>query len=451
VAAAAALAALATPAGAHSGALRGATREAVVVPTWLVLATGGAVVGASFLLASFVTDRSLIAAIHGWRRDLSVPAAGVLAALARALGVVLLAAVVVAGLYGPDTGVRNLAVLLVWVVWWGGLVAATYLVGDGWPAVDPFRTLARALPTLDRPYPDRLGAWPAVAGLLALVWIEVTAPLADDGRLLALVVVGYGLATVAGGVWFGPARWFGTADPVSRLLRAYGTVAPVAREDGRLRLRLPGTALADDRRLVAAPGGVAFVVAVLYVTTYDGLVATGPWAGAVEAAVGAGLAPLAVYLGSYLGGFGLFYGAYRLAAAAARRTAGTYLAADALARRFAPALLAIAAGYHLAHNLATTLALAPTVATVAASPLSPPANPPALVVPGWIGGVEVALVLVGHLLAVWVAHAAAYDGFPDRLQAVRSQYGVTAVMVCYTALSLWIVIEPYVPPPYLAT
>jgi hypothetical protein len=196
---------------------------------------------------------------------------------------------------------------------------------------------------------------------------------------------------------------------------------------------------------------VAFVVAVLYVTTYDGLVATGPWAGVVEAAVGAGLAPLVVYLGSYLGGFGLFYGAYRLAAAAARRTADTYLAADALARRFAPALLAIAAGYHLAHNLATTLALAPTVATVAASPLSPPANPPALVVPGWIGGVEVALVLVGHLLAVWVAHAAAYDGFPDRLQAVRSQYGVTAVMVCYTALSLWIVIEPYVPPPYLAT
>ena len=450
VAVVAGLVAAATPATAHSGALRGATRETVAVPTWLVLATGGAVVGVSFLLASFVTDRSLIAAIHGWRRDLAVPAAGTLAALARALGVVLLAVVVVAGLSGPDTGVRNLAVLLVWVVWWGGLVAAAYLVGDAWPAVDPFRTLARLLPTLDRPYPDRLGAWPAVAGLVGLVWIEVTTPLADDGGLLALVVVGYGLATVAGAVRFGPARWFGTADPVSRLLRAYGAVAPVAREDGRLRLRLPGTALADDRRLVADRGGVAFVVAVLYVTTYDGLVATGPWAGVVETAVAVGLPPVAVYLGSYLGGFGLFYGGYRLAARAARLTADTYRSTDALARRFAPALLGIAAGYHLAHNLATTLALTPTVATVAASPLAPPAAPPALVVPGWIGGVEVALVLAGHLLAVWVAHAAAYDGFPDRLQAVRSQYGVTAVMICYTALSLWIVLEPYVPPPYLA-
>jgi hypothetical protein len=34
---------------------------------------------------------------------------------------------------------------------------------------------------------------------------------------------------------------------------------------------------------------------------------------------------------------------------------------------------------------------------------------------------------------------------------VRSQYGVTAVMVGYTMLSLWIVAEPYVPPPFIAS
>ena len=51
-------------------------------------------------------------------------------------------------------------------------------------------------------------------------------------------------------------------------------------------------------------------------------------------------------------------------------------------------------------------------------------------------------VLGGHLLAIWVAHTAAYDLFPGRLQAIRSQYALTAVMIFYTAVSLWVVSQP---------
>jgi hypothetical protein len=453
-----------TPAAAHSGSLRGATRDPVTVPTWLFLLTGGAVVGVSFLLASFVTDRSLIRAVHGWGRPL--PSSGRFAVTTlRALGVVALVAVLVVGWFGPRTAEQNLAVLGVWVGWWGGYVAATYLVGDAWPTLNPFRTVAEWLPSLDRPYPDSLGAWPSVAGLLALVWVEVTAPLADDPRLLATVVAGYALVTVAGSVALGPDRWFGTVDPVARLLRYYGRVAPLGRTDDGWRLRLPATALStpqftddvdgrDSSTLAAsvdAGGDVAFVVAVLFVTTYDGFVATGPWATTVEALVGAGLPPLGLYLGAYLGGYALFLGAYRLAVRAARRYGETYRSRRALARRFAPPLLAIAAGYHLAHNLGTVLTLAPTLLAVVADPISPPAALPQLVTPGWLSGAAIAAVILGHLLAVWVAHAAAYDLFPDRLQAVRSQYGVTAVMVAFTMFSLWIVAEPYVAPPYIAS
>jgi hypothetical protein len=197
---------------------------------------------------------------------------------------------------------------------------------------------------------------------------------------------------------------------------------------------------------------VAFVVTLLFVTTYDGFVATGPWAGGIRAVVDAGVPPIAVYLGAYLAGAGLFYLAYVAAARTGQRQADTYLSATYLARRFAPALLPIAAGYHLAHNLGSVLVLGPTLAAVAAAPLSPPASPPQLAgLPSWFGGVELAFVLLGHLLAVWVAHATAYDLFPSRLQAVRSQYGVTAVMIGYTMLSLWIVTEPYVAPPFIAS
>ncbi|MXR42031.1 hypothetical protein GRX01_11870 [Halobaculum sp. WSA2] len=442
-----ALVASAARVAAHAGGVRGATRETVTVPTWLFLATGGAVVGASFLLASAVTDRAYIRRIDGWGREL--PDAGRVARLlARAVGLAALAITVVAGLFGPTTATDSAAVLIVWVGWWAVFVLSAYLLGNAWPAVDPFRAIAGALPSLDRPYPDRLGSWPAVAGLLALVYLEVVTPMADDPRLLTALVLGYLGVSVAGSVVFGVDDWFGRADPVSKLLAAYGRVAPVALTDDGLRLRLPGMGL-TDAAWIGGRDDVGFVVAVVFVTTYDGFVGTGAWADTARPLVEAGVPALAVYLAAMLVGYGLFLALYLASARAARRTADTYLAPGVLARRFAPSLLAIAAGYHLAHNLATALSLSPTLAVVLSSPLSPPANVPALLVPDWIGAVGIAAVLAGHLLAVWVAHAVAYDLFPDRLQAIRSQYGVTLAMVAYTMASLWIVSRPGGAPPFV--
>ena len=435
-------------AAAHSGSLR-ATRDPIAVPTWLFLLTGGGVVGVSFLLASFVTDRRLVDAVHDWGRSLPDPGRA-LRGFVRLAAMGVLALTLLVGALDRADGVRNLAILVVWVVWWGGYVASTYLFGNTWPTLNPFRTLAEALPSLDRPYPDRLGAWPSVAGLLLLVWIEVVTPLADDPRLLAAVLGAYTVVTVAGAVVVGPDSWFEHVDPLARVFRFYGHLAPVGVEDGRLRLRLPGGALPGT--ILDGRDDVAFVVTLLFVTTYDGFVATGPWADGARAVAGVGVPPLLVYLGAYLVGAAVFYLAYRASARLGRRHAETYLSATYLARRFAPSLLPIAAGYHLAHNLGTVLVLSPTVAAVAASPLAPPPSPPQLAgLPGWFGGLELAFVLLGHLLAVWVAHATAYDLFPSRLQAVRSQYGVTAVMVGYTMLSLWIVTEPYVAPPFIAS
>lgn len=432
---------------AHAGGVRSAGAGSLTVPTWLFLATGGGVIGASFLLASFVTDRAYVRRLDAWGDVLGDP--GRLATLAgRALGLGGLALVLVAGALGPDVGGRNAAVLVVWVAWWGAYVATAYLVGDTWPVVNPFRTAALALPSLDRPYPDSWGRWPAVVGLLALVYLEVVTPLADDPRLLTAVVVSYGLVSLAGSVVFGAETWFGNADPVSRLLAAYGHVAPLARTDDGLRLRLPGMRLTDSG-WIRGRCDVAFVVAVLFVTTFDGFVGTGAWADLARALFLAGLHPLVIYALGMVGGFALFLAAYLAAARAARRFADTFVSTTGLARRFAPSLLAIAAGYHLAHNLGSVLALAPTLAVVVGAPLSPPASPPQLVVPGWFGGVGIAAVLAGHLLAVWVAHATAYDLFPDRLQAIRSQYGVTAAMVAYTMVSLWIITRPGGAPPFV--
>ncbi|MFD1514879.1 hypothetical protein ACFSBT_16485, partial [Halomarina rubra] len=194
---------------------------------------------------------------------------------------------------------------------------------------------------------------------------------------------------------------------------------------------------------------VAFVVALVWTTTFDGLVSTPVWADFAGPIVAAGVSPLAVYLGALLAGFGLFFGVYRLAARFARRTAGSYVATAELDRRFAVALLPIAAGYHLAHFLGYFLTLSPALVAVLGSPLSPPSNLVVAVLPGWFGGVQLACVVVGHLVGVWVAHGVAFETFTGRLQPLRSQYPYVVVMVAYTTTSLWLLMQPYDAPPFL--
>lgn len=435
---------------AHGGSLRAGASRAAAVPAWLFLATGGGVVGASFLLASFATDRAFVRRVAAYHRTITTPEglSGWGTAAGGALGVIGLGLIIVVGLVGPPAGVTNAGVLLVWVGWWAGFTIMTYTVGNSWPAVNPYRTIAGWLPSFDRPYPERLGAWPAVAGLVVLIWIEVVSPLADDPRLLASVVTAYGILALVGATYFGGDRYFGRIDPLSKAFRYYGAVAPLARNaTGGLRFRLPGAGL-QDPTLVRDGSDVAFILALLWVTSYDGLVATPAWAGLLTPLVEAGVPAWLCYPVGLLAGFGLFAGLYRVAIARGRLAAESLLSAGTLARRFAPSLLAIAAGYHLAHYLGYFIELLPALIGALSAPLGPPA-PVAIVLPGWYAGVELAGVLLGHILAIWVAHGVAFDLFPSRMQAIRSQFALTAVMVFYTMSSLWIVSQPYRAPPFL--
>ena len=437
--------ALATPAAAHAGSLALGS-SAVSIPAWLFFGTGGGVVAASFLLTSLLTDRGLLRSVH--RRAGVLPSGDTLPGVGRrvagAVGVLGLVAVVLSGLFGPSDPVANLAILLVWAGWWAGYTMSVYLLGDSWPALNPWQTVARWLPGPVGKYPPRLGVWPAVAGLLGLVWVEVVSPVAASPRLLAGVVLAYSAVTLAGAWAYGDA-WFRRVDPISGLFRWYGRMAPVQRTDDGLALRLPGSALAERR--ADGPDEVAFVVGLVWVTSFDGLVSTPAWRALAAPVVGAGVPAPAVYLLALVAGFGTFLAVYRGAARLVRATADTYVAPGAIAERFAPSLVPIAAGYHLAHFLSYLLTLSPALAAALAGPLGGP--PRVAVLPGWFGGVGLALVVLGHLLAVWVAHAVAFETFTGRLQPLRSQYPFVVVMVGYTVTSAWLLAQPYSAPPFL--
>ncbi|MFC7203443.1 hypothetical protein ACFQJC_07960 [Haloferax namakaokahaiae] len=436
------VAGFATPVAAHAGSLAGSLNS-VPAPFWLVVVAGGGIVGASFLVSVFVTDDEALGVFVRTRARIPL-SVGALETLLRIAGVVVLLAVVGFGLFGPSVAFVNLGVLLVWVFWWAGFTMFTYLVVDIWPLVNPWRTLADAVrrwvSVPSRTYPERLGAWPSVAGLLGLVWLEVVSPLASDPRALAGVVLAYSAVTVAGALLYGE-TWFDRVDPVSRVFRLYGLLAPIQRTDRGLSMCLPGSALARYRT-VMRPDDVAFVVALLWVTTYDGLVATRAWQGVLDtfAFVPGWLVAFVTAVGGFVG----FFVAYRLSSKFARQTAETYVTPAYIAGWFAPALVPIAAGYHLAHFAGYVFGLSPVLVAVATNPLSPPAALQVFVLPSWLGSLQLAFVVLGHLLAVWIAHTRSFELFTGRLQPLRSQYPFVVVTVAYTMTSLWVVAQPTV-------
>lgn len=53
-------------------------------------------------------------------------------------------------------------------------------------------------------------------------------------------------------------------------------------------------------------------------------------------------------------------------------------------------------------------------------------------------------VVIGYVIAVWLAHTAAFRLYVTRTAALRSQFPMLVLMAGYTATSLWILAQPVI-------
>lgn len=427
------------------------SRDTLAIPQWLYLATGGATVGASALLASFVTDRAYVNYLHDWHHSvlsidrLTQP----LVWAGRGLGIVTLVLAVYLGFVGPELPTASFTILVTFAGGRAALPMVAYLLGNVWPVLNPWRTMALVLPCGSWSYPTSLQRWPAVVGFLALVWVEVIFPVSTVPTVLATAILYYSVVTLAGAILFGPDDWFENADPLSVLFRLFGSVALIQRHGGEFRFQLPGSDLTDPE-LVSDESDIAFIIALVWDLTYSGFITTSVGAATITTLVqgtslglvGVETRAIIVYTALFVGGYGCFLAAYWFAGRISAERLQTYVSARTMLLRFGPPLLAIAAGYHLAHYVGLVVSLSPALLAAISSPLTPPANPLVLTTPSWFGGLSIAFVLIGHLLAIWAAHAIALELFPSRLDAIRSQYPFVLVMIGYTVISLWILSLP---------
>ena len=57
---------------------------------------------------------------------------------------------------------------------------------------------------------------------------------------------------------------------------------------------------------------------------------------------------------------------------------------------------------------------------------------------------SVAAIVIGHTVAVYVAHVISIRRVPSYASALRGQYPMLLLMVLYTATSMWIIAQPIV-------
>jgi hypothetical protein len=84
---------------------------------------------------------------------------GALAAVPRALASAMLLLVIVAGLFGNQGPIRNIAPVMIWIIGWVGLAFLSVLLGDVWRLVNPWNAGFRARRAMLSPRARGRGSW----------------------------------------------------------------------------------------------------------------------------------------------------------------------------------------------------------------------------------------------------------------------------------------------------
>lgn len=357
----------------------------------------------------------------------------------RLLALALYAWMALALWFGQDR-VTNPVFGFVFVWLWVGLVPLSLLFGPLWRRANPLRTLVRLIPrtpvrTLSEDAWGRIGVLPGVAGLLGFAWLELVQP--DNNTLVVLRwwAVAW-VAVVVGGAALLGERWVGAADPFEVFAERVATLSPWQRIDGVIHLTNP----LRHATTAVAPRGAAWVnCTLLGITAYDSFTNTTGWVGWVQSSD----LPRELW-----GTAGLLAMTLLIAvtfALAARATAPGW--SDAAAASLVP----IVVGYSAAHYLSLLVIEGQRTAILASDPLGLGwnvfgtaelgVNTGIFDYPEVVAVIQLAAIVIGHLLGVLIAHDASLAVLRGR-RVIAGQVPMLVLMVGYTCAGLLLLFSP---------
>ena len=385
-----------------------------------------------------------------------------------AIGVFLLGVAIYAGLRGTEAPDRNFALTFIFVTCWLGFPFFSAIFGDLFRPFNPWRAVGRAFGGAftrlagQRPahlaYPERLGRWPAAVGLLAFVWIEVvygrTSIVSVDiePHAVAVAALVYSVYTLAMMAVFGVEQWCERGEAFSVYFGMFGRLGIFGSRDGKLYRRRPFSAATH---WAVVPGSAAVVIASIAATSFDGA-QDGAFKDAIESlfewftdrgmglTTGLRLTDTIFMLLTYAG-VGLVY----LLGVRGMRTVPGAPSFKQLRTGFAHTLIPIALAYLVAHYFSFFVfqeqaqfgyLLSDPLGTGHTDLFGTVTNEVdyKLLSANAIWYVQVAALVIGHVIGLMLAHDRALVYWPDYRKATASQYWMLAVMVAFTCFGLYL-------------
>ena len=465
VACAALITALLFPESASAHALVG--RKDLPVPSWLFAWAASIVLVISFGLLSVAWTEARLQRedwrpLAGWfSRAVVNPATEVICGL---IGVGLWFLVLYAGFRGIEDPTQNFADVFTFYTFWLGMVLVSVLLGDVFRAFNPWRAIGRLISGGFRlvagqsapaplSYPEGLGRWPAVIGVLGFIWLELIAGggASPTPHNIAVATTVYSAITFVCMLMFGAEEWIRRGETFNAYFGMFSQLGPFEVRDGRLGRR---KFLTGAPQWAAVPGAAALVLASIAVTSFDGAqegVFSGTISWTLHRASDLGLSPPNAFRAAnaiwLLIVFAGVSGLYWLGIRGMHTVRGSPPVRE-LGRSFAHSLIPIALAYLVAHYFSAFLYQEQAQFTyILSDPLGHGSD-----LFGTAGGginygivssntvwyVQVGALVAGHVVALTLAHDRALAVYDNVRHASRSQYFMLAVMVCFTCFGLFL-------------
>ncbi|WP_147282944.1 hypothetical protein [Pseudorhodoferax soli] len=394
-------------------------------------------------------------------------------------GVGCLLICILCGLFGVQRAADNLNMTMFWVGFVLLLPYATAVFGDVFIILNPWSTIGRMVDRMCQSpviqIPSWVGCWPAFLLFLSFIYIELFADLKPGG--LSIALISYTSIIIAGSIAFGARAWIRRAEFFSIMFRQISLISPLAwkitkNPSGRplvsVRFRAPVEGLLEHGSRLSSFTAVLVICFMLSSTSFDGIHNTLFWARIYWAEIYPHLKPLIAtgggrdlshaisifaiwqWLALLLSPF-LYIGLFLVACKLCRKIGRTRLGTLELAKIFGISLVPIAFVYHFSHYYTLLVAYIGQLYRLASDPLGfgwdvfgtrGAGGGLVILDMGNVWNTQVASIIAGHVVSVFVAHVLALRMFRDARAAVFSQIPMLVLMMIFTWLGLWILSLP---------
>lgn len=434
------------------------------IPFWLYLYGGAAALLVSFVVIGYF--------VNATRKHLSYPAIPLANTpisflwknsfinMVKVISVFIFLLTIATGLFGQNDSYLNFNMTFFWIIILLGLTYFTAIAGNIYEVLNPWKNITEWIEKLLKtekkgllPYPKKLGYYPALFFYFLLIWFELL------GRItpikLSFLLLEFSVLTAVGILLIGKVNWFTYGDFFSVFFKVIGKVSIIEERKGKLFLRPPFVGLLKEKAEHISL--LLFILFMLSSTAFDGFKETLPWIRLYSSHVDPLIRPffginsyiIFQTVGLLLSPL-LFLSIYILLLTLTKIITKSALPLRELLLKFAFSLVPIAVVYNAAHYYTLLFTQGSEILRMFSDPFgfgwnlfgTVDYNGSVILDANFVWHSQVALILLGHIVAVYLAHLAALQLFPTQKKALISQFPMLLLMVVYTMIGLWILSQP---------